>query len=220
MKNITLNTANEKVRIFVAEDNETVEQILGHQDVIDWLNNNTNDETIENSGDVVKHMSAYCGAVVPEVLLPCILSAQPDDGTSIEFDLSVNSEWEEETHEAPQQPEQPQTKAVPEAEAAATQASTIRGTTLPKTGTEGIITISLSGGLHIIHMRITNGVTTVHNAVYSTDVRTRSGMTDTQISNCAIEYNGFKMDERAMRGKTVYNGDVITMVAHVASDKG
>lgn len=219
MKNITLCTVNDKCRIFVAEDNETLTDICGHADVITWLSNNTDGIAIETANDVIEHLSKFEGAVVAENLKQYIITAVPDEGATIEFDLNVNAEWEEEVAKE----EQEQAAQNDNAQTVGASVGNTGSPHMPNQplhGTEGVVSVILGGGIHVIPMAIINGQTTVHEVVYSNDVRQRSGMTDTQISNCSVEYNGYKMDERLMRTKVVFDGDKISLIAHVASDKG
>lgn len=86
--------------------------------------------------------------------------------------------------------------------------------------TQGVVTVHTSGGLQSSIVPITVGVSTVHDAIYNDIVRARSGMTDTQLSNCVITLNEDDITSAAASSKVLASGDVITLTARSASTKG
>lgn len=85
---------------------------------------------------------------------------------------------------------------------------------------DGVVTVYTSGGLQTSIVQIKVGVTTVRDAVYNDTVRARSGMTDTQLSNCVVTLNEEELTPAMVNSKTLSSGDVITLTARSASTKG
>lgn len=85
---------------------------------------------------------------------------------------------------------------------------------------DGVVTVYTSGGLQTSIVQIKVGVTTVRDAVYNDTVRARSGMTDTQLSNCVVTLNDEELTPALVNAKTLASGDIITLTARSASTKG
>lgn len=87
-------------------------------------------------------------------------------------------------------------------------------------GREGVVTVYTSGGLQQTHISVINGETTLHNTIYNERVRARSGMTDTQLSNCIVLKNDVEVKASALKTTKVQDGDSIVLSPRVAHTKG
>ena len=87
-------------------------------------------------------------------------------------------------------------------------------------GTPGRVTVNTSGGLQSTVIDITNGVTTLYQAIYNDTVRARSGMNDTQLSSCVVVLNGDAVCAGALETTRLHDNDTITLNARAASIKG
>lgn len=85
---------------------------------------------------------------------------------------------------------------------------------------DGVVTVYTSGGMQNSIVQIKVGVTTVRDAVYNDTVRARSGMTDTQLSNCVVTLNDEELTPAMVNTKTLSSGDIIILTARGASVKG
>ena len=87
-------------------------------------------------------------------------------------------------------------------------------------GTPGTVTVCTSGGLNSCTVAITNGRTTVRQAIFNDTVRQSSGQNDTQLSSCSVMLNEVAVDPSVFDTRTVNNGDVITLTVMAAHTKG
>lgn len=93
MKNITLISSNGISRTFAAADDDTLRDILSHQDVVDFFDAEDGDEVIEN-------LSGMNDAMVAEGQRGMIVRSVPDDGDVFEIDLDSDQEAAEEGTDA------------------------------------------------------------------------------------------------------------------------
>jgi putative ubiquitin-RnfH superfamily antitoxin RatB of RatAB toxin-antitoxin module len=83
----------------------------------------------------------------------------------------------------------------------------------------GTCVVATSGGMQETEVTITEGMT-VRDAVYSEAVRTRSGMTDAQLSASNFTINGETIAAANLGSRQVRNGDRIVLSPHAACTKG
>ena len=104
-----------------------------------------------------------------ESLLNMLLRSTATDGDTIEFSFMVDEDDDDEDED--------------EGEGSQTNGGTA-------TGARGVVIVELGGGLQTARIDITNGATTVREAVFNETVRRRSGMNDEMLAACTIRVIG------------------------------
>lgn len=140
--------------------------------------------------EIQESLTEIDGAAISDAVKPYIISAALRDGMTLDFDLESEESDEAEEHN----------------DASNTE--------------DGVVTVYTSGGLQNTIVQIKVGVTTAREAIYCDTVRARSGMTDTQLSNCVVTLNDEELTPALVNTKTLASGDVITLTARSASTKG
>lgn len=143
--------------------------------------------------EIKEALTEVSGNEVPDAFRAAILGSAAENGAVLAFDIEVEPE-EDETEGEEQD--------------------------VCTAGTPGTCTILTSGGLQSTNIQIVNGVTSVHDAIYNDAVRTRSGMTDAQLSNCNVTINDVPVDPGQLNVHKVVNGDVVKLDIRVAHTKG
>lgn len=87
-------------------------------------------------------------------------------------------------------------------------------------GAPGVVTVYTSGGLQATNIEITCGVTSLRDAIYNDCVRSRSGMSDAQLSNCDIMVNDGVVLADALDHVVCNNGDRIVLSIRTCHSKG
>lgn len=87
-------------------------------------------------------------------------------------------------------------------------------------GAPGVATVYTSGGLQATNIEITCGVTSLRDAIYNDCVRSRSGMSDAQLSNCDIMVNDGVVAADALDRVVCNNGDRIVLSIRTCHSKG
>lgn len=105
-----------------------------------------------------------------ESLLNMLLRSTATDGDTIEFSFMVDEDDDDEDEGE-------------EGEGSQTNGGTA-------TGARGVVIVELGGGLQTARIDITNGATTVREAVFNETVRRRSGMNDEMLNACTIRVIG------------------------------
>ena len=121
--------------------------------------------------DIKDYISEINGVDVEdnETLRDMLLRSTPTDGNTIEFSFMVDEDEDED-------------------EDGADEGSQTNGGTA--TGARGVVIVELGGGLQTARIDITNGATTVREAVFNETVRRRSGMNDEMLNACTIRVIG------------------------------
>ena len=194
---ITVNffDANENLTSFIANEGETFQDVLNHQDVQDWF-----EAADKEYGDEIEdYIVEIDGADVEDnsTIINIMLRATVQDGSSITFDFIANTEEDEDLNEAINR----------EGGAAASGAS-------------GVVIVSISGGLQTARIDITNGVTTLRDVIFNDTVRARSGMTDAQLREATVLYQGQLKSGAELDCVRVNDADIVELSPRVASTKG
>lgn len=87
-------------------------------------------------------------------------------------------------------------------------------------GAPGVATVYTSGGLQATNIEITCGVTSLRDAIYNDCVRSRSGMSDAQLSNCDIMVNDSVVSADSLDIVKCNNGDRIVLSIRTCHSKG
>lgn len=87
-------------------------------------------------------------------------------------------------------------------------------------GAAGTVTVCTSGGLNSCTVTITNGQTTIRQAIFNDTVRQSSGQTDAQLSSCSVMLNEVAVDPSVFDTRTVSDGDVIQLTVLAPHTKG
>ena len=87
-------------------------------------------------------------------------------------------------------------------------------------GAPGVATVYTSGGLQATNIEITCGVTSLRDAIYNDCVRSRSGMSDAQLSNCDIMVNDSVVSADSLDLVKCNNGDRIVLSIRTCHSKG
>ena len=180
---------------FIAEEGETFNDILNHEDVQAWFDNSDADP--EDS--IEECISSINGADVGgnEAVIDLMLRATAQDGDEIVFDFEVENEENETLDNAINR------------EGAAAAA-----------GASGVVIVSISGGLQTARINITNGTTTLHDVIFNDTVRARSGMSDSQLAQATIQYHGTCYSGDSLYNVRVNDADIIELAPRVAATKG
>lgn len=192
--NVNFFDANENLTTFVANPGETFEQILNHEDVQAWFNESDADA----DADITDCISDINGADVEgnEDVINLLLRASAQDGDNITFTFTANTEDED------------------------LDSVLNRSGNAAASGAEGVVIVSIAGGLQTARINITNGVTTVREAIYNDTVRARSGMTDSQLDGATVMYQGRLLSNNDMASIRLNDADIIELAPRVAATKG
>jgi hypothetical protein len=197
MATITINffDSNDNMTSFSALQGETFAQVLGHDDVQAWFEASPDYEAGDNILDSIVEINdadVEGNAAVIEMLL----RAAVQDGDSITFDFVA-------------------------ATAAADEGldNAINGGAAAS-GSEGVVIVSISGGLQTARINITNGVATIRDVIFNDTVRARSGMSDTQLREATVMYKGQLISYNQMDSVRVNDADIIELAPRVAATKG
>ena len=143
--------------------------------------------------DILEHLEGYDGTEVGEsqAVIRAILSAIPDEDAIVEIGLEVKEDDDDD-----------------------------KATGEDAEGTTGFVTVYTNGKLAHTAVQITNGETTVKQAVFNGRVRDVSGMCDAQLSGCPVFRNGQLVDAANLDHVKVHNNDEIVLGPPVANTKG
>ena len=196
MATITINLfdCNDNMTAFSANAGETFADVLGHQDVRDWFEASPDYE----AGDSITNCIVEINDADVEgndAVIDMLLRAAVQDGDSITFDFEAATAAADEDLD-----------------------NAINGANA--SGAEGVVIVSISGGLQTARVNITNGVSTIRDVLFNDTVRARSGMTDTQLREASVLYKGQLISYNQMDAIRVNDADIIDLAPRVAATKG
>ena len=195
MATLTINffDANDNTVTFAAESGETFAQVLQHGDVQAWFESSNE---YESGDDIKDYIIDINGADVAgnEDVIDLLLRAQVQDDDCISFDFTVDSDDEE-------------------------LDNAVNGNG-EASGAEGVVIVSIAGGLQTARINVTNNVTTVRGVIFSDAVRARSGMSDAQLREATVIYKGRLLSSNDMDSIRVNDADIIELSPRVAATKG
>ena len=195
MATLTINffDANDNTVTFAAQSGETFAQVLEHNDVKAWFESSNE---YEPGDDIKEYIIDINGADVAgnADVIELLLRAQVQDDDCISFDFTVES-----------------------GDAELDQAVNGNGAA---SGAEGVVIVSIAGGLQTARINVTNNVTTVRNVIFSDAVRARSGMSDAQLREATVIYKGRLLSSNDMDSIRVNDADIIELSPRVAATKG
>lgn len=195
MATLTINffDANDNTVTFAAESGETFAQVLQHGDVQAWFESANE---YESGDDIKDYIIDINGADVAgnEDVIDLLLRAQVQDDDCISFDFTVDSDDEE-------------------------LDNAVNGNG-EASGAEGVVIVSIAGGLQTARINVTNNVTTVRGVIFSDAVRARSGMSDAQLREATVIYKGRLLSSNDMDSIRVNDADIIELSPRVAATKG
>lgn len=194
MATLTINffDANDNTVTFAAQSGETFAQVLEHNDVKAWFESSNE---YEPGDDIKEYIIDINGADVAgnADVIELLLRAQVQDDDCISFDFTVDSDDEELDN------------AVNGGEAS---------------GAEGVVIVSIAGGLQTARINVTNNVTTIRSVIFNDAVRARSGMSDAQLREATVIYKGRLLSNNDMDSIRVADADIIELSPRVAATKG
>ena len=188
--------ANDTLTTFIANEGETFEQILGHDDVQEWFDNSDAD----CDDEIVNCISSINGADVEgnDTVIEIMLRATAQNDDEISFNFVVDND-ENEDFDATINRE---------------------GNGATAAGASGVVIVSIAGGLQTARINITNGTTTLRDVIFNDTVRARSGMSDAQLSEATIQYKGTCYSGQQLSNVHVNDADIIELAPRVAATKG
>ena len=192
---INLYDSTDALTTFVAEQGETFNDILNHEDVQEWFDNSDADPDM----DITEYISTINGADVEgnDAVIDVMLRATAQDGDEISFTFEIDNDENEELDDVLNR----------EGGAAASGAS-------------GVVIVSIAGGLQTARINIVNGTTTLRDVIFNDTVRARSGMSDAQLSEATIQYKGTCYTGSALSSVHVNDADIVELAPRVAATKG
>ena len=194
---ITVNfyDTTDTLTTFIANEGETFNDILNHDDVQEWFDNSDAD----CDDEIVDCISSINGADVEgnDAVIDIMLRATAQDGDEITFTFTADNEENEDLDHAINR----------EGNGAAAGAS-------------GVVIVSIAGGLQTARINITNGTTTLRDVIFNDTVRARSGMSDAQLSEATIQYHGTCYSGNQLSNVYVNDADIVELAPRVAATKG
>lgn len=196
MATITINLfdCNDNMTAFSANSGETFADVLGHQDVLDWFEASPDYEAGDEITDSIVEIND-ADVEGNEAVIDMLLRAAVQDGDSITFDFEAATAAADEDLD-----------------------NAINGGNA--SGAEGVVIVSISGGLQTARINITNGVSTIREVLFNDTVRARSGMSDAQLREASVLYKGQLISYNMMDSVRVNDADIIELAPRVAATKG
>ena len=196
MATITINLfdSNDNMTAFSANAGETFADVLGHQDVQDWFEASPDYEPGDDITDSIVEIND-ADVEGNDAVIDMLLRAAVQDGDSITFDFEA---------------------ATANTDADLNDAINGAGAS----GAEGVVIVSISGGLQTARINITNGVSTIREVLFNDTVRARSGMSDAQLREASVLYKGQLISYNMMDSVRVNDADIIELAPRVAATKG
>lgn len=226
MKNVTINSANNVSRQFVANDNDTAMSVIAHVDVRNFFG--FGDVDAENAVEVLKeHIDgidngddSYDLSTATANFRNAILNAVLANGAEININYyAVEDEdgnpLDLDTDNDDQAAEQAEDTVAAAAPKAAAPTAAPAGEAI-----HGRITVYTNAGMTETVVEIIDGQTTIQDAIYTDIVQSRSGMDETSISNCMVQLNGDTISPNNLATRKLHAGDTIELTPRFAASKG
>lgn len=195
---ITINffDTTDTLTTFVANEGETFNDILNHEDVQEWFNNSDAD----CDDEIFDCISTINGADVEgnDAVIDIMLRATAQDGDEISFTFTADNEENEDLDDAINR----------------------EGNGATAAGASGVVIVSIAGGLQTARINITNGTTTLRDVIFNDTVRARSGMTDAQLSEATVQLHGTCYSGNQLSSVYVNDADIVELAPRVAATKG
>lgn len=190
MKQIIINSNNNVVRNFVAEDTDTIYNVLSSKAVLDMFAANA--DTIINALEEINSSS------VPDAFKNMLINSEVEDGMSLFIDLeAIVSNFDTDNEEDNQQEDYNE-----------------QHTEAPHYGT-----VSVYAGLQTLAVRITPEVTTLKEVLTSDVVAGATAMDEEMIFRCRVEVNYNEISRETASQYTLKDGDFVSISPRAAATK-
>lgn len=190
MKQIIINSNNNVVRNFVAEDTDTIYNVLNSKAVLDMFAANA--DTIINALEEINSSS------VPDAFKNMLINSEVEDGMSLFIDLeAIANNFDTDNEEDNQQEDYNE-----------------QHTEAPHYGT-----VSVYAGLQTLAVRITPEVTTLKEVLTSDVVAGATAMDEEMIFRCRVEVNYNEINRETASQYTLKDGDFVSISPRAAATK-
>ena len=226
MKNVTVNSANNVSRQFVAADNDTTMSVIAHADVRRFFGFGE-DVPADNAVEVLKsHVDgidngddSYDLSTTTANFRNAILNAVLADGAEISIDYYAVEDENGNPIRLEEDADDQAAEQAAETRAAAPKAAASEA---PAAGEaiHGRITVYTNAGMTETVVEIIDGQTTIQDAIYTDLVQSRSGMDETSISNCMVQLNGDTISPANLATRPLHSGDTLELTPRFAATKG
>lgn len=190
MKQIIINSNNNVVRNFVAEDTDTIYNVLSSKAVLDMFAANA--DTIINALEEINSSS------VPDAFKNMLINSEVEDGMSLLINLEAFvSNFDTDNEEDNQQEDYNE-----------------QHTEAPHYGT-----VSVYAGLRTLAVRITPEVTTLKEVLTSDVVAGATAMDEEMIFRCRVEVNYNEISRETASQYTLKDGDFVSISPRAAATK-
>lgn len=190
MKQIIINSNNNVVRNFVAEDTDTIYDVLNSKAVLDMFAANA--DTIINALEEINSSS------VPDAFKNMLINSEVEDGMSLFIDLeAIVRNFDTDNEEDNQQEDYNE-----------------QHTEAPHYGT-----VSVYAGLQTLAVRITPEVTTLKEVLTSDVVAGATAMDEEMIFRCRVEVNYNEISRETASQYTLKDGDFVSISPRAAATK-
>lgn len=210
MIEIIINATNDTTRTIIADEINaegkatTLADILRMDEVLAFFGVDPANE--EERDTVIANVAAIDGTELPEAFRAAVLGAAAtnDQVVDVYLDGHDDDDDDDDDDDADEEEEEEE------------DAGADRGAA----GSQGTVTVFTSGGLQATNIQIVAGVTSVQSAIFNDNVRARSGMSDTMLSNCDVFVNDKPVCAGALDSVKCWNGDNIVLSIRTAHTKG
>lgn len=190
MKQIIINSNNNVVRNFVAEDTDTIYNVLNSTAVLDMFAANA--DTIINALEEINSSS------VPDAFKNMLINSEVEDGMSLFINLeAIANNFDTDNEEDNQQEDYNE-----------------QHTEAPHYGT-----VSVYAGLQTLAVRITPEVTTLKEVLTSDVVAGATAMDEEMIFRCRVEVNYNEINRETASQYTLKDGDFVSISPRAAATK-
>jgi len=196
MATITINLfdSNDNMTAFAVTAGKTFAEVLNDQDIQNWFEASPDYEDGDDIRDSIVEIND-ADVEGNDAVIDMLLRAAVQDGDSITFDFEAATAEEDEDLD-----------------------NAVNGANV--SGAEGVVIVSISGGLQTARVNITNGVSTIRDVLFNDTVRARSGMSDTQLREASVLYKGQLISYNQLDSIRVNDADIVELAPRVAATKG
>ena len=190
MKQIIINSNNNVVRNFVAEDTDTIYDVLNSKAVLDMF--------AANSDTIINALVEINSSSVPDAFKNMLINSEVEDGMSLFINLeAIVSNFDTDNEEDNQQEDYNE-----------------QHTEAPRYGT-----VSVYAGLQTLAVRITPEVTTLKEVLTSDVVAGATAMDEEMIFRCRVEVNYNEISRETASQYTLKDGDFVSISPRAAATK-